>query len=138
MYFVIKTLHILFVMSWMACVFVLPRVLLHYKQAQDAGKDTEVIRQLAFKLFRFGILMFVLTCLFGMVLWLGIGIGGEWLGLKLGLVAILFSYFLSSGWLLRQAIVRRCFPSSLVLRIYNESSLLFAVPIIYLAVSKTS
>ena len=36
----IKTFHILFVMAWMAGVFYLPRILVHYVEGKAADEDT--------------------------------------------------------------------------------------------------
>lgn len=137
-YFAVKTAHILFVIGWMACVFVLPRTILHYKFAHESGKDTDTIKVLSIKLFRFGVVMFQLALVFGMWLWVGFGVGGTWLGIKLGLVALLLIYFLISGWFLLRAIKHSTFPGSIALRLFNESSLLLVIPIIYLAVSKNA
>ncbi|MFT7129763.1 MAG: putative membrane protein [Gammaproteobacteria bacterium] len=52
------------------------------------------------------------------------------------MVGLLFIYFILSGWLLYRGIKYGHFLSGIALRIFNESSLLFAIPIIYLAVSK--
>lgn len=137
-YFAVKTAHILFVIGWMACVFVLPRAILHYKYSQESGKDIDTIKLLSVKLFRFGLLMFFLALLFGAWLWLGFSIGGTWLSIKLGLVALLLVYFLISGWLLFRAVKHNSFLGNITLRVFNESSLLLAIPIIYLAVSKNA
>jgi len=122
----------------MACVFVLPRVILHYQLAQLSGKDTDVVKLLSIKLFRFGLLMFLLALSSGVWLWLGLGIGGKWLFVKLILVFLLLCYFLISGWLLILTIRQKNNLSSLALRFFNETSLLFVIPIIYLAVSKNA
>ena len=82
--------------------------------------------------------MFLLALFFGMWLWLGFGISGAWLHIKLGLVGLLFFYYVISGWLLHRALKSGIFPNGIALRIFNESSLLFVIPIIYLAVSKNA
>lgn len=122
----------------MACVFVLPRVILHYQLAQLSGKDTDVVKLLSIKLFRFGLIMFLIALSSGMWLWLGLGVGGKWLFVKLILVFLLLCYFLISGWLLILTIRQQNNLSSLALRFFNEVSLLIVVPIIYLAVSKNA
>lgn len=110
---------------------------MHYKVADDAEQETDALQLLSLKLFRFGLLMFLMAVFFGMWLWQGFGIGGAWLHIKLGLVGLLFGYFMISGLWLYRAIKRGIFPNGTVLRIFNELSLLFVIPIIYLAVSKT-
>lgn len=122
----------------MSCVFVLPRVILHYQLAQLSAKDTDLVKLLSIKLFRFGLLMFVLALSSGMWLWLGLGIGGKWLLIKLILVFLLLCYFLVSGWLLIRTIRQKNHLSSFALRLFNEASLFFVIPIIYLAVSKNA
>jgi len=122
----------------MACVFVLPRAILHFKIAHESGKETDAIKSLSIKLFRFGILMFLLALFFGMLLWLKFDIGGTWLNIKLVLVGLLFIYFIVSGGLLYRAIKQGSFLDGIALRLFNESSLLLAIPIIYLAVSKNA
>jgi putative membrane protein len=122
----------------MACVFVLPRALLQYKFAHELGKETDAIRSLSFKLFRFGLLMCFLALFFGTYLWLQFDFSGTWLTLKLVLVGLLFIYYIVSGWLLYRAIKFGYFLSGMALRVFNESSLLFAIPIIYLVVSKNA
>ena len=57
----IKSLHILFVMAWMAGVFYLPRILVHYIEGVAAGEDTRRLVTMADKLFRFSSLMALLT-----------------------------------------------------------------------------
>jgi putative membrane protein len=35
----LKTFHILFMMSWMAGIFYLPRIFVHFVEGQKAGED---------------------------------------------------------------------------------------------------
>ncbi len=113
-------------------------MLLHYKIAFESNRETEALQLLSIKLFRFGLLMFLLALFFGMWLWLEFGITGAWLHIKLGLVGLLLFYYMVSGWLLRRALKSGIFPSRIALRVFNESSLLVVIPIIYLAVSKNA
>jgi len=110
---------------------------LHYKEGRGSGKNTDIVERFSLKLFRFGLLMFFFAFLFGGWLWFKFGIGGTWLNVKLGLVTLLFFYFIFSGWLFLCAVRQNKFPGDIVLRIFNESSLLLVIPIIYLAVSKS-
>lgn len=132
----IKTLHILFVMGWMTCLFALPRVVLHWKQAAEAGKETEAIRALSIRLFRFGSLMALLAMGFGTWLWMGYGFGGTWLQRKLAMVALLIVYHMASGALLFRALRQGRFYGGVAIRLFNEGSLLVVIPIIYLVVAK--
>lgn len=120
----------------MAGLFVLPRALLIWKIAFQEAKNTDAIRSLAIKLFRFGSLMAILAMTFGAWLWIAYGFNGRWLRLKLVLVVLLAVYHLSSGWLLLRAANLNSFKSNLFLRVFNESPLLLVLPIIYLVVAK--
>ena len=74
---------------------------------------------------------------FGIWLWSAFDVGGAWLHAKLGLVSLLLVYYLVSGFFLRRAMKHGVLPNGVVLRVFNESSLLMVVPVIYLAVSKS-
>lgn len=136
-YFAVKTAHILFVISWLACVFVLPRAILYFRQAQDSNKNIDAIKTLSIKLFRFGLFMFVLTAASGWFLWFEYSMVGAWLHVKLLFVACLLCYFLATGWLLKNTIKKVQDINDFWLRVFNEASLLFVVPILYLAISKS-
>ena len=93
----IKALHIIFMVSWMAGIFYLPRLFVYHAMAQDqVSKDRFKIMER--KLYR-GIMTpsLVATLVFGVWLWLGYGISGGWLHLKLGLVALLVVYHFWCG-----------------------------------------
>ena len=131
-----KTFHILFVMAWMAGVFYLPRILVHYVEGRDAGEDTRRLVTMAEKLFRFSNVMAVLALGLGMVLWLYYQITGGWMHAKLGLVLGLIAYQFQTWRYISQ--MRRDEPlrTSLFFRIYNEAALILVVPILILVVLK--
>ena len=96
----IKALHIIFVTSWFAGLFYLPRLFVNH-----AMETNEVaLARLALmehKLYRFMLPLAVLALVFGLWLWLGYGITGGWLQVKLLLVAGLVVYHLYCGKLMR-------------------------------------
>jgi putative membrane protein len=96
----IKSLHIIFMVTWFAGLFYLPRLFVYHAQASDTP-SVERFKIMERKLF-FGIMTpgAVLTIVFGLWLWLGYGIGGAWLHWKLALVALLVAYHLYCGKLL--------------------------------------
>ena len=49
----VKTFHILFVMAWMAGLFYLPRILVHYVEGKQAKEDVQRLIIMGQKLFRF-------------------------------------------------------------------------------------
>ncbi len=53
----IKTFHILGVMAWMAGIFYLPRIFVHYREGSDAGEDVRRLVIMAGRLYGFMTLM---------------------------------------------------------------------------------
>ena len=96
----VKALHIIFMVTWFAGLFYLPRLFVYHAQSSDRV-SLERFKIMERKLF-FGIMApgAVLTLVFGTWLWLGYGLGGRWLMAKLGLVAVLIAYHLYCGKLL--------------------------------------
>ena len=132
----IKTFHILFVMAWMAGLFYLPRILVHYVEGLSKDEDVHRLVLMGQKLFRFSSVMAVLALGLGFWLWLGYGYGGAWLWVKLGFVALLVLYHGQSYRYVTKMINGVKIPTSLFFRIYNETSLLIVVPILILVVVK--
>ncbi|MCZ6502871.1 MAG: CopD family protein [Gammaproteobacteria bacterium] len=132
----IKTAHILFVMSWMAGVFYLPRIIVHYVEGNAAGEDTRRLVIMAEKLFRFSTLMALLAIIPGLWLWLGYNISGDWMLVKLGLVMVLIAYQLQCFRYIRQMQNSQVIRSSSFFRFFNESALIIVIPILILVVIK--
>lgn len=88
----IKALHIVFVVSWFAGLFYLPRLFVYHADARDPPSD-ERFKLMERKLYR-GIMTpaMVLTLASGLWMWLGYGVGGAWLHAKVSLVALLVAY----------------------------------------------
>jgi protoporphyrinogen IX oxidase len=96
----VKSLHIVFMVTWFAGLFYLPRLFVYHAQATDAI-SIERFKIMERKLY-FGIMTpgAVLTIVFGAWLWLGYGISGGWLLAKLVLVAILVAHHFWLGKLM--------------------------------------
>ncbi len=97
----LKSLHIVFLVSWFAGLFYLPRLFVYHAMATDAI-GIERFKVMERKLY-YGIMApsAVLTIVSGMWLWLGYGVTGDWLYAKLALVAILVAHHLWLGKLMR-------------------------------------
>ena len=98
----IKSLHIIFVITWFAGLFYLPRLFVYHSMiAATDHEGNERFKIMERKLF-FGIMTpgGILTILFGSWLWLGYGITGAWLHIKLALVALLIAYHVYCGKLM--------------------------------------
>jgi putative membrane protein len=96
-----KSLHIVFLVSWYAGLFYLPRLFVYHAMTSDAPGN-ERFKVMERKLY-YGIMTpsAILTIGSGLWLWLGYGIGGGWLYAKLALVAILVVHHLWLGKLMR-------------------------------------
>lgn len=97
----IKTFHILFVVSWFAGLFYLPRIFVNLAQKQHAAAYDQLVG-MAQRLYRFMSILAVLAIVMGLWLFLGygIGMGQGWMHAKLGLVIIVVAYHLVCGRML--------------------------------------
>jgi putative membrane protein len=132
----IKSLHIVFMVTWFAGLFYLPRLFVYHAMADDkAGRERFKVMER--KLY-FGIMTpgGVLTLLFGTWLWLGVGSGGGWLHLKLALVAVLIAYHLWCGKLLLDLRHDRNTHSHVWFRWFNEFPVVILLAVVILAVVK--
>jgi putative membrane protein len=132
----VKSLHVIAVMGWLAGLFYLPRIFVHYAEGQTAGEDVRRLAIMARRLFGFMTMMAVLTIAFGLWMWLGFHDTGRWLMVKLVFVVALIAYHISCRALLMRIKRGVPMPQPWVLRVLNESALLIVVPIILLAVMK--
>jgi putative membrane protein len=96
----IKAFHIIFMVTWFAGLFYLPRLFVYHAASEDAVSQDR-FKVMERKLF-FGIMTpgAILTIGFGLWLWLGYGFHGGWLHAKLVLVAVLVVYHIYCGKLL--------------------------------------
>lgn len=132
----IKALHLIAVIAWLAGLFYLPRLFVHYAEGRAQGEDVRRLVVMAQRLFGFMTLMAGLAVLFGLWLWLGFHDSGRWLMLKLVFVAGLLGYHAACRVLLGRLQQAAPLPSAFALRLFNEAALLLVVPIILLAVVK--
>ena len=127
----VKALHIIFVTSWFAGLFYLPRLFVNHAMETNEAALTrlELMEQ---KLYRFMLPLAVLALLFGLWLWLGYGISGAWLQAKLSLVAGLVAYHLYCGKLMRDFKAGNNARSHIWYRWFNEIPVLMLVAVVIL------
>lgn len=132
----LKTLHIVFVVTWFAGLFYLPRLFVYHAMATDRP-SIERFKTMERKLY-YGIMMpsAVLTVVFGSWLWLGYGFSGGWLHAKLALVAVLIVYHVWCGRLLAVFKHERNHRSHVWFRWFNELPVLLLFAIVALVVVK--
>lgn len=136
LYFWIKSLHLLFVIAWMATVFYLPRILVNLAEAGEVPAVRDRLVLMGRRLYRFGHHMFGIAVLLGLALWLHFGIAGAWLHVKLTLVALLLAHFIWFGRLLKRVAAGAQPPSARMLRLLNELPVFVLLAIIWLVIAK--
>ena len=131
-----KTFHIIFVITWFAGIFYLPRLFVYHAQAQDVI-SLERFKVMERKLY-FGISTpsAILTLITGFTLWLKYGFGGMWLHYKVLLVAILVLYHLWCFKYLADFKKDKNTRSHIFYRWFNEVPVLLLVVIVALVVLK--
>jgi protoporphyrinogen IX oxidase len=139
----VKGLHIVFVTSWFAGLFYLPRILVNLAMV-DAGSSAERDRLLlmARKLYRFMGPLMLLAIVLGTWLWLGYGVGlgtgagNGWMNVKLLLVVLLLAYHVMCGRMVRAFERGSNRHSHVWYRWFNEFPVLLLVAIVLLVVVK--
>ena len=132
----VKSLHIIFMVTWFAGLFYLPRLFVYHAQSDDRASQ-ERFKVMERKLY-YGIMApgAVLTIVSGLWLWLGYGFSGGWLHAKLALVAVLVAYHLWCGKLLIDFKHDRNAKSHVWFRWFNEVPVILLLLIVVLVVVK--
>jgi protoporphyrinogen IX oxidase len=133
----VKALHIIFVVTWFAGLFYLPRLFVYHAMASDAP-SLERFALMERKLF-WGIMTpgGVLTVVFGVWLWLGWFRGATgWLHAKMALVALLIAYHAWCWRLMRAFAQGRNARGHAWYRWFNEVPTLILFAAVFLVVLK--
>jgi len=133
----VKALHIVFMVTWFAGLFYLPRLFVYHAMAQDA-QGIERLRVMERKLY-YGIMTpgAVLTIVFGVWLWLSwFRDAGAWLHAKLAVVLLLIGYHAWCGKLLMDFRLDRNTRSHVWYRWFNEVPVLILLAVVVLVVVK--
>ena len=131
----IKALHIVFVTSWFAGLFYLPRLFVNHAMVEDAS-SSERLKLMERKLFRFMTPLAVLALVFGLWLWLGYGITGGWMHAKLVLVMGLVAYHFYCGLLVQDFALDRNRRTHVWYRWFNEIPVMILFAVVILVVVK--
>ena len=132
----IKALHLLGVISWMAGIFYLPRIFVHYVEGQGAGEDVRRLKVMARKLYHFMSMMAVFALASGIFLWRAFGFTGGWIHAKLDIVALLVAFHISTRVFMNRMQRDAPLPGATALRWYNEAPVLVLIAILWLVVLK--
>ena len=135
----VKAFHIVFVASWFAGLFYLPRILVNLAMVPaDSGAERERLLLMGRKLHRFSTLLMWPALGLGLWLWLGYGIGSAsgWMHAKLALVLAVIGYHHVCRKLLRDFERGVSYRSHRWFRVFNEGSVLVFAAIVVLVVVK--
>ena len=97
----IKAFHIVFVASWFAGLFYLPRIFVNLAQETETVATARLLL-MARKLYRFTTMLMIPALVLGIWMWLGYGFKGGWLHAKLALVILAIGYHHACGSLLKK------------------------------------
>jgi putative membrane protein len=144
-------LHIIFVVTWFAGMFYMPRLFIYNTEAESKNEEAKKILHEQFfvmmKRLWYGITIpsALLTLIFGPVLMFAEGWNkllfdeaGRWLLIKLVFVIFLYLYFFSLHKIFKQQLKGIFRYTSQQLRVWNELATIFLVAIVMLAVVKQS
>ncbi|HMM53941.1 MAG TPA: CopD family protein [Candidatus Desulfobacillus sp.] len=132
----IKWLHIVFMVTWFAGLFYLPRLFVYHAMSEDEPGRARF--QLMERKLYYGIMApgALLTVAFGLWLWLGYGPWGGWIHAKLALVLVLAAYHLYCGRLMRDLAAGRNRKSHVWFRWFNEFPVLILFATVWLVLFK--
>ena len=149
MYSYLKALHIIFIVTWFAGMFYMPRLFIYNTEAGDRPEaECKILRdqfKIMMKRLWFGITWpsAILTLIFGPIVMFDGGWNklilepaGRWLLIKLIFVLLLYIYFFTLHKIYKQQINDVFKYTSQQLRIWNEVATIFLVAIVMLAVVK--
>jgi protoporphyrinogen IX oxidase len=141
-FYYLKALHIIFVVTWFAGLFYMPRLFIYFAEAQDKAEPERSILQHQFKIMQrrlwYGITWpsAILTLVLGGGTWYRYGGFPTWLQWKLLFVAGLYGYHFYCHRLFRQQQQGLITWKANWLRIWNEVATLFLFAIVFLVILK--
>lgn len=137
LYLWVKAFHIVFVASWFAGLFYLPRLFVNLAMVPaDSHAERERLLLMARKLYRFASILMLPALLLGLWLWLGFGVGGGWMHAKLLLVLGVIGYHHMCRSILRSFEQLANKRSHKWFRVFNEVTVLLFVAIVVLVTVK--
>ena len=139
-YLLLKSLHLIAVISWMAGLLYLPRIFVYHAENLKDKNISSVFKTMERKLYFF-IMMpaMILTWTFGLILISDLGfeiLSTFWVKLKLMLVILLTLYHFYLAQLLRDFRLNQNTKSSKFFRIINEVPTLMLILIVFIVVFK--
>jgi putative membrane protein len=140
-YLLVKSFNIVFVASWFAGLFYLPRIFVNLAMV-PAGSDAERARLLLMskKLYRFMTVIAIPALGLGFWLWIGFGVGwgpgNGWMHAKLAVVVLAVGYHHACSVILKKFDARSMSRSHVWFRWFNEAPVLMLLAAVILVVVK--
>jgi putative membrane protein len=131
----VKAFHIIFVVSWFAGLFYLPRIFVNHAMATESAEIAR-LKMMERKLYRFVTPIAWLAIGLGLWLWLGYGIGGTWMHVKFLLVLLLVAYHYYCGMLVKKFSADLNTHSHVFYRWFNEIPVLILMAVVILVTVK--
>ena len=131
----VKSFHIIFVVSWFAGLFYLPRIFVNHAMA-DEQDVRERLKLMERKLYRFVTPIGALAVISGLWLSFGYGFSGGWLHVKTALVLLLVAYHFYCGHLVKVFADDRNTRNHVFYRWFNEAPVLLLTAIVILVTVK--
>lgn len=145
-YLYVKSLHIIFVVSWFAGLFYMPRLFVYHTEAKDRPETERNVlfeqfvkmEGLLFRAIMIPAMWLTLITGFTMLYLTPAWLGQGWMHIKLLFVAGLVVYHLYTRKLLYELKANHFRFSSFQLRLWNEVATVFLFAIVFLVVLKSS
>ena len=136
-YLWVKTLHIVFITSWFAGLFYLPRIYVNLADEKNPDAYARLLG-MADRLYRFMTILAVPAILLGLTLWLGFGIGAGdvWMHVKLFFVILVMGYHHACFSLLKKFRAGLNTRSGVWYRWFNEVPVILLLVIVALVIFK--
>lgn len=135
----VKAFHIVFIASWFAGLFYLPRIFVNLAM-ETHQPSIERLLLMARKLYRFMTILMIPALVLGFWLWLGYGIGkgpgNGWMHAKLAIVVLLIGYHHACGSILKKFERGENKRSHKWFRFFNEVPVLMMIAAVILVVMK--
>tara|TARA_B100000427_G_scaffold90243_1_gene74512 strand:+ start:1907 stop:2341 length:435 start_codon:yes stop_codon:yes gene_type:complete len=139
-YLILKSLHLIAVISWMAGLLYLPRIFVYHTENKQDKNISNIFKTMEKKLYYYIMTPAMsLSWLFGLLLIFNIGLdqlASKWLQIKLILVLILTFYHFFLGFCLRRFKIDANTNSSKFYRIFNEVPTILLILIVFIVVFK--
>ena len=139
-YLLLKSLHLIAVISWMAGLLYLPRIFVYHSENMNREEICTVFKIMERKLYNYIMTpAMILSWLFGLILISQVGfetIGTKWLQIKLILVTLLSVYHVYLGSLLLKFNKDKNTKSSKFFRWLNEFPTLLLIIIVFVVIFK--